>query len=106
MAVIGVEVSLTRGLDLDRDLDLLRLGVLELEDVGGGFVGVAGEPARNLRFISSMACSVGCMLARGLDLASLGLSVRLSRAGAGLRCRYVRRVEGLSSSSSGLLSLV
>ena len=72
------EVSLARGLDLDRDLDLFLLGVLELEE-GVGFVGVTiGEPERKRRFISSIACSVGCMLVRGLDLAPLGLSVRLS----------------------------
>ena len=101
MAAIGVEVSLTRGLDLDRDLDLLRLGVLELEDVGGGFVGVvAGEPARNLRFISSMASSDGCTREAPLP-STAGLPVRLSRPE-----RYARRVDGLSDSVSPVLNLV
>lgn len=97
-----VDTSLTRGLDRERDLDLRRLGVLELEL---GLVGVvAGEPVRKRFFISSMASSVG--LAIGLLILERGLltgfMAGLSLSYPALLVRaYMRLASGESASSSG-----
>lgn len=98
--VEGAGVSLTRGLDLERDLDLF-LGVLALDEFVGGFVGVvAGEPAKNLRFISSIASSDGCTRAWLLP-SVIGTPVKLSRPE-----RWVRPAGRLSSSESAALNRV